>query len=56
LVCKHNKLSIDRYTACSGTIPAGRRRIEVDTTIERPGAPAGVVLSVDGKEVGRRPG
>ena len=30
---------------------AGRHRIEVDTTIAKPGAPAEVVLSVDGQQV-----
>ena len=31
----------------------GKHRIEVDTTIAEPGAPAAVLLTVDGKEVGR---
>jgi arylsulfatase len=34
-------------------IASGRHKIEVETTIARPGAPAGVVLRVDGVEVGR---
>ena len=34
-------------------IAAGRHRIEVETTIAKPGAPAEVVLRVDGVEVGR---
>jgi arylsulfatase A-like enzyme len=34
-------------------LPAGPHRIEVDTTIAKPGAPADVVLRVDGAEVAR---
>ena len=34
-------------------MPPGKHTIEVDTTIAKPGAPAEVVLSVDGKEVAR---
>jgi hypothetical protein len=45
---------IERYRVASAEkIPAGRHRIEVDTTIAKPGAPAAVVLSVDGVEVAR---
>jgi hypothetical protein len=31
----------------------GKHKIEVDTTIAKPGAPAEVVLTVDGKDVAR---
>lgn len=34
-------------------LPAGPHRIEVDTTIARPGAPAEVVITVDGVEAAR---
>jgi arylsulfatase len=54
LVYEYNMMIIERYTARSAQkLAAGRHRIEVDTTIAKPGAPAEVVLSVDGQEVGR---
>ena len=54
LVYEYNMMVIERYTARSKEkIAAGKRRIEVDTTIAKPGAPAEVVLTVDGKEVAR---
>jgi arylsulfatase A-like enzyme len=54
LVYEYNMLEIERYTARSkDKLAAGKRRIEVDTTIPRPGGPADVVLKVDGAEVGR---
>jgi arylsulfatase A-like enzyme len=54
LVYEYNMMIIERYTARSeNKLPAGTHRIEVDTTIAKPGAPADVVLMVDGKEVAR---
>jgi arylsulfatase A-like enzyme len=54
LVYEYNMMIIERYSARSkGKIPAGQHTIEVDTTIAKPGAPAEVVLSVDGQEVAR---
>ncbi|WP_295438827.1 arylsulfatase [uncultured Thiodictyon sp.] len=54
LVYEYNMMIIERYTARSAQkLLAGRHRIDVDTTIAKPGAPAEVVLSVDGREVGR---
>ena len=54
LVHEYNMLLIERYEArAAEPVPAGRRVIEVATTIERPGAPADVVLSVDGTEATR---
>jgi arylsulfatase len=45
---------IERYTARSKEkLTKGKHRIEVDTTIAKPGAPAEVVLKVDDKEVAR---
>jgi len=45
---------IERYTARSKQkLAPSKHRIEVDTTIAKPGAPAEVVLKVDGKEVAR---
>ena len=54
LVFEYNMMIIERYTARSkGRLPAGKHRVEVDTTIAKPGAPAEVVVSVDGIEVAR---
>ncbi|WP_295441066.1 arylsulfatase [uncultured Thiodictyon sp.] len=54
LVYEYNMMIIERYTARSQEkLPAGKHRIEVDTAIAKPGAPAQVVLSVDGQEVAR---
>jgi len=54
LVYEYNMMIIERTIARSnGKLVAGRHRIEVDTTIARPGAPAAVVLTVDGAEVAR---
>jgi arylsulfatase A-like enzyme len=54
LVYEYNMMIIERTTARSkGKLTAGKHRIEVDTTIGKPGAPAEVVLMVDGEEVVR---
>jgi arylsulfatase len=54
LVFEYNMMIIERYVARSAEpLAAGKRRIEVDTTIAKPGAPAEIVLSVDGKQVAR---
>ena len=54
LVYEYNMMIIERYTArAKETLSAGRHRIEVDTTIAKPGAPAEVLLIVDGREVAR---
>jgi len=54
LVYEYNMMIIERYTArSSNKIPAGQHRIEVATQIAKPGAPADVVLTVDGAEVAR---
>jgi arylsulfatase len=54
LVYEYNMMIIERTTLRSaGKIAAGKRRIEVDTAIAQPGAPAEVVLRVDGTEVAR---
>jgi arylsulfatase len=54
LVYEYNMMIIERYGARSRSrLAPGRHRIEVDTAIARPGAPAEVVLSVDGTEVAR---
>ncbi len=54
LVYEYNMMIIERYGARSkNKLAAGKHRIEVDTTIAKPGAPAVVILSVDGNEVAR---
>ncbi len=54
LVYEYNMMIIERTIARSkGKLLAGKHRIEVDTKITKPGAPAEVVLIVDGKEVAR---
>jgi arylsulfatase len=54
LVYEYNMMIIERYGARSKEkLAPGKHQIEVATTIEKPGAPAEVVLAVDGNEVGR---
>ena len=54
LVYEYNMMIIERYTARSTRrLAPGKHRIEVGTTIAKPGAPAEVVLTVDGQEVAR---
>jgi arylsulfatase A-like enzyme len=52
LIYEYNMMIIERYTARSKEkLAPGQHKIEVDTTIAKPGAPAEVVLKVDGKDV-----
>ena len=54
LVYEYNMMIIERtIVRTKGALPPGKRRIEVNTVIAKPGAAADVVLSVDGKEVAR---
>jgi arylsulfatase A-like enzyme len=54
LVYEYNMMIIERYTArTQEKLALGKHTIEVVTTIAKPGAPAEVVLAVDGKEVAR---
>lgn len=54
LVYEYNMLIIEQYSAKSASpLTAGEHRLEVDTTIEKPGGRAEVVLSVDGREIAR---
>lgn len=54
LVYEYNMMIIERYTARSAQkLSPGKHRIEVGTSIAKPGAPALVVLNVDGHEVAR---
>ena len=51
---EYNMMVIERYQARSREkVAPGKHRIEAVTTIAKPGAPADVVLSVDGREVAR---
>ena len=52
LVYEYNMMIIERYGVGSAQkLAAGKHRIEVDTSIAKPGAAAEVVLSVDGQKV-----
>jgi arylsulfatase A-like enzyme len=54
LVYEYNMMIIERTIVRSRQmLPAGKHSIEVDTTIAQPGAPADIILRVDGNEVGR---
>jgi arylsulfatase len=56
LVYEYNMMVIERYIARSAnTLPAGKHRIEVTTTLAsaKPLSPAEVVVNVDGQEVAR---
>ena len=54
LVYEYNMMIIERYGVASAKpLGPGQHRIEVDTAIKKPGAPAEVILSVDGAEVAR---
>ena len=56
LVFEYNLMIIDRTIAKSAEkIPPGKHTVIVSTTLKapKPGAPADIVLSVDGKEVAR---
>ena len=54
LVYEYNMLIIERTTARSGQkLAAGKHTLEVTETIPKPGAPAEVVLAIDGKEAAR---
>lgn len=48
VVYDYNMLVIERTTAATEPLPPGKHRIEVTETILRPGAPAEVVVTVDG--------
>ncbi len=54
LVYEYNMMVIERYFARSPEkLSPGKHKIEVDTKIAKPGAPAEVVITVDGTEVAR---
>ncbi|MEK4032259.1 hypothetical protein WOC76_21835 [Methylocystis sp. IM3] len=52
LVYEYNMMVIERYTGhMKDQIPVGKHRIEVTTTVPKPGAPAAVLVAVDGTPV-----
>ncbi len=54
LVYEYNMMEIERTSVRSkDKIAAGDHKIEVDTTIDKPGTAAEIVLTVNGQEVGR---
>ena len=53
LVYEYNMMIIENYKATTEKIPAGKHQIVIDTTIAKPGGPADVVISVDGKEAAK---
>ena len=54
LAYEYNMMIIERYIGRSKEkLAAGKHKIEVDTTIAKPGGAAAVVLKVDGAEVGQ---
>jgi arylsulfatase A-like enzyme len=54
LAYEYNMLQIERTSIkARDHLAAGRHSIQVDTVIAKPGGPADIVLSIDGKEVGR---
>ena len=54
LVFEYNLMIIERYIARSKEkIAAGKHTIVVDTSLAKPGAPATIVLKVDGNEVAK---
>ena len=54
LVYEYNMMIIERYTVeTSSKLAPGKHQVEIVSTIAKPGAPASVVISVDGKETAR---
>ena len=54
LVYEYNMMIIERYIGrAEKKLSPGKHRIQVDTTIAKPGAPADVVVTVDGTDVMR---
>ena len=52
LVYEYNMMIIERYTVeTKEKLAAGKHQVEIVSTISKPGAPASIVISVDGKEV-----
>ncbi|KAB1069811.1 arylsulfatase [Tamlana haliotis] len=49
---EYNMFLIENYSVSTPKLSAGKHSIEIVTQLEKPGAPATVTISVDGKEVG----
>lgn len=52
LIYEYNMMIIEKYTAKSGVLPAGKHQVVIDTDLESqtPMAPATVTITVDGKQ------
>ena len=50
LTYEYNMFLIENYSTTTEKIPAGKHQIVIETQLERPGAPAVVTITVDGKE------
>jgi arylsulfatase A-like enzyme len=48
---EYNMFLIENYNVSTPAIPAGKHQVVIETKLERPGAPATVTISVDGKQV-----
>ena len=53
LIYEYNMMIIENYKVRTGKIPAGSHEIIIDTKIEKPGRPAEVLITVNGKEAAR---
>lgn len=54
LVYEYNMMIIERYAVeTKEKLSAGKHQVEIMTTIAKPGAPASIVISIDGKESAR---
>ncbi|GMQ26737.1 arylsulfatase [Algoriphagus sp. oki45] len=51
LTYEYNMFLIENYSVTTDKIPAGKHQIKLKTELERPGAPATVTISLNGKEV-----
>jgi arylsulfatase len=51
LVYEYNMMIIERYTVeAKEKLPPGKHLVEIHTTIAKPGAPATIILNVNGKQ------
>jgi arylsulfatase len=51
LIYEYNMFLIENYTVSTEKIPAGSHQITIETKLEKPGAPATVTISLEGKEI-----
>jgi arylsulfatase len=52
LTYEYNMFLIENFSITTDKIPAGKHSIEIITSLPKPGAPATVTISVDGKQAG----